>query len=239
MSDLDDLKDDLIVASNLLLWEIGDIWGHVGVRVPERQEFMVKFMRSPLDENIDPNDILTYDLKGNKVGGKRETPNELPIYTRIFKERADVNSIVHCHPPMVVALSIAGQQIMPIHLQSFRFGNSVPVLGKPAMIVNDEEGDELAQTLGPDVAVVIRGHGAVTVGKTIPQACLNMMYLERTAKIQAIAGLYGKIDPVSSEYIELQRARLKHEGGGGGGVYEWKYYKERVKKGEKWTRGWT
>ncbi len=35
MSDLDDLKDDLIVASNLLLWEIGDIWGHVGVRVQD------------------------------------------------------------------------------------------------------------------------------------------------------------------------------------------------------------
>jgi L-fuculose-phosphate aldolase len=99
---------------------------------------------------------------------------------------------------------------------------------------------DLARTLGDANAMMIKGHGIVTVGKTIDEACLNAVYMERTAKIMAMAQLFG-FSGVPEEFIgQLSRSkeklltrgkRLPHSA-------EWNYYAEKIKKGEYWTRGW-
>jgi len=44
-------EEDLKIASKILEWEIGDIWGHVGVRLPENQGIAVKLFRPPDDDD--------------------------------------------------------------------------------------------------------------------------------------------------------------------------------------------
>lgn len=240
MSSIDELGDDLRIASKILEWEIGDIWGHVGVRVPEDKGIAVKLFRVP-DEGERDGLIVHFDYSFKRLSGVGKPPGEAAIYTEIFKARPDVNAVVHAHAPMCVALSMANKTIGAMHMQSKQYARGVPIFPKPIFIIDDAEGAELAGTLGEAVAVVIRGHGIVTVGRTIKDACMQALYLERTAKMQAIANALG-FQRADDEFLRQMAESVKKLDHGRRDrdpyALEWTYYKRKVEKGEYWSRGW-
>jgi ribulose-5-phosphate 4-epimerase/fuculose-1-phosphate aldolase len=224
-----------------LEWEIGDIWGHVGVRLPEQDAIAVQMFRRP-QEGGNKDWLVRFDYSLNKLSGVSAIPRESTIYTEIFKARPDVNAIVHSHAPMCVALSLADKTVACVHMQSYHFESGVPIYPKPIYILDEAEGADLARALGQASAVLIKGHGIVTVGKTIDEASMAALYMERTAKIQAVAHLLGFAGPTEEFFNELSasrdklfaqpRTKMAHSA-------ERLYYAEKIKKKEKWTRGWT
>ncbi|MGH7846249.1 MAG: class II aldolase/adducin family protein [Candidatus Binatia bacterium] len=243
MSQIVTLEDDLRIASKILEWEIGDIWGHVGVRLPDGNGIAVKLFRLPEEEDED-DWLVHFDFSMKKISGIGGIPREAAIYTEVFKARPDAHAVTHCHAPMCVALSMANKQISTVHMQSKQFAEGVPVYPKPIYIIDADEGRELAQALGKEVAVVIRGHGIVTVGATIREACFQALYLERTAKMLAVAAALG-FEKAEPEFLQLLngsfRKLMAHPGRGESrSAYEaeWRYYKDKVVKGEYWSRGW-
>jgi ribulose-5-phosphate 4-epimerase/fuculose-1-phosphate aldolase len=228
---------ELSVAAKILEWEIGDIWGHVGVRLPDGKGIAVQLFRRAEDGNKDW--LVHFDYSLKKLSGVGTIPREAVIYTEIFKARPDVNAAVHCHASMCVALSIADTPVSCVHVQSGRFGRGVPIYPRPIYILDESEGVDLARTLGSANGMMIKGHGIVSVGKTIDEACMNAVYMERTAKIMAMARLFGFsgvpdgfIGQLSSSKEKLlsRGTRLSHSA-------EWNYYAAKIKKGELWTRG--
>lgn len=243
MSALETLEEELRIASKILEWEIGDIWGHVGVRVPEKDAVAVKLFREPEEEGA-KDWLVHFDYSLKKLAGTGAPPREAPIYTEIFKTRPDVNAAVHSHAPMCIALSLADKPVSCVHVQSSRFGSGVPIYPKPIYILDPAEGADLAVALKEAPAIMIKGHGIVTVGKTIAEACMHALYMERTAKIQAMAHLLGYPGPTKEFIEELSASKEKlfeARFGGRRTPYdaEWSYYSEKVKKGEHWTRGWS
>jgi ribulose-5-phosphate 4-epimerase/fuculose-1-phosphate aldolase len=233
-------EEELRVGAKILEYEMGDIWGHVGVRLPDDEGIAVQMFRRP--ESGKKDWLVHFDYEMNKLGGIGTPPREAAIYTGIFKARPDVNAAVHSHAPMCVALSLADKPVSCVQMQSDRFGRGVPIYPKPIYILNDDEGADLARTLDQAPAVMIKGHGIVAVGKTIDEACICAMRMERAAKIMAMAQLFG-FNGVSDEFIEQlagskeklfaqPRTRTAHSA-------EWNYYADKIKKGELWTRGWT
>lgn len=233
-------EKELMIAAKILEWEIGDIWGHVGVRVPEQNGIAVQMFRRPEEGTKDW--LVHFDYSLKKLSGVGTIPRESTIYTEIFKARPDVNAIVHSHAPMCVALSLVETPVACVHMQSFRFGGGVPIYPKPIYIFDAAEGADLARMLDKASAIMIKGHGIVTVGKTIDEACMNALYMERTAKIQAVAHLLGFPGPTEEFLNQLgaskdklfsqPRTKMAHSA-------EWSYYADKIQKGERWTRGWT
>jgi ribulose-5-phosphate 4-epimerase/fuculose-1-phosphate aldolase len=233
-------EEELRIGAKILEWEIGDLWGHVGMRLPDNTGVAVQMFRRPEDGKKDW--LVHFDYSLNKLSGVGTPPRESTIYTEIFKARPDVNAAVHSHAPMCVALSLADKSVSCVHMQSSRFGCGVPIYPDPIYILDDKEGADLARTLDNANAVLIKGHGIVTVGKTIDEACMNALYMERTAKLMAMAQLFG-FAGVSESFLETlagskeklhsrPRAKMSHSA-------DWNYYAEKIIKGEKWTRGWT
>ena len=249
MGKLDILEEELRIGSAILEWEIGDIWGHVGARNEDKDEVVLKGLRLPGGDEADLDDwLVRFDFDGKKTSGVDQVPVEAAIYTEVLKARPDVNAVVHLHPPMCIALSLAGKTVYNVHQQSRQFGAGVPVFQKPLFIIDKSEGQDLAKTLGDAAAVIIRGHGVVTVGKTVDEACTNALYLERTAKIQAFAHLLGYTSPTPEFLAEVNassdklQAVVRNRGERGQGrrhSIEWSYYARQVRKGLRWTRGWT
>ena len=243
MSSVVELEEDLRIASRILEWEIGDIWGHVGVRIPGSEAIAVKLFRAE-DEGDSENWIIHFDYSFKKLFGAGRPPGEAAIYTEIFKARPDVMAVVHAHAPMCIALSMANRQVEAIHIQSKHFAGGVPIFPRPIFIIDESEGAELAGALGKGLAVVIRGHGVVTAGKSIKEACMYALYLERTAKMQAIANILG-FQREGPEFMNQMGESVKklrgHVGEGTSKdsfALEWRYYKRKVEKGEYWSRGW-
>jgi len=237
-------EEELKIAAKILEWEIGDIWGHVGVRLPEREGIAVQMFRRP-EEKGKEDWLVRFDYSLKKLSGVGTVPRESPIYTEIFKARPDVNAIVHSHAPMCIALSLADKPVACAHMQSIRFGRGVPIYPKPIYILDEAEGKDLAGALDQGNAVMIKGHGIVTVGDDIDQACMNALYMERAAKIQAIALLLGFTGPTEEFLEELSVSRKKlfavrrEAGPSLHPSAEWRYYADKIKKGERWSRSWT
>ena len=233
-------EEELRIAAKILEWEIGDLWGHVGVRLPDNKGIAVQMFRHL--EGTQKNWLVHFDYSLKKLSGPGTIPRESVIYTEIFKARPDVNAAVHCHASMCVALSLAEQPVDWVHMQSSRFKGGTPIFPHPIYILDESEGAALAKALGDASAMMIKGHGIVTVGATIDEACINALYMERTAKIMAIARLHGYQGPSAESIQTLTGSREKLFRRPRDEVFhsaDWNYYADKVKKGERWTRGWT
>src|ERR1700728_116021 len=105
------LKQKLIVAGKVLVAAgQGDFTrGHISVRLPDNPKlFLMKPHSIGLDE-ITMQNILTIDLEGEVVAGKARRHSEVYIHSEIFKARADINCVIHTHPPYAVAFSSTGR----------------------------------------------------------------------------------------------------------------------------------
>src|SRR5206468_8316638 len=76
----------------------------------------------------------------------------------------------------------------PVHNHGSFFAGGVPVFSTPDLISTAKLGDEVAQGLGDKPAILLRGNGQVTVGRTIPEAVMMAIYLEEAAEV-----LYGAL----------------------------------------------
>src|SRR5690348_11619050 len=109
----DEIKEQLIWAGKVLVGEGQDDFtrGHISFRLADDPSlFFMKPHSVGLDE-ITLENILTIDLDGNVVAGTARRHSEVHIHSEIFKARADVNCVLHTHPPYAVALSATGRPI--------------------------------------------------------------------------------------------------------------------------------
>lgn len=144
-------------------------------------------------ESINPNHVFEVDADGNPVSDSApEPPEEVVIHSSVLKAREDVKSAVHAHPLYATGVSAANQEIIPASLDAKVFDGTVPVLDLgPKLLYDENDGDLLVDALKDKGAVLIRGHGAVTVGHTVTESVARMWILERAAKLQTIAEQNG------------------------------------------------
>ena len=86
---------ELNIGAKILEWEIGDIWGHVGARLPDGKGIAVRMFRRA--ERSRKDWLVRFDFSLQKLSGVGTIPREAVIYTEIFKARPDVNAVCHNH----------------------------------------------------------------------------------------------------------------------------------------------
>jgi ribulose-5-phosphate 4-epimerase/fuculose-1-phosphate aldolase len=194
------LIDDVVTANHILAaLEIVDAFGHVSIRTgPGAGRYLIS--RSLAPAQVTAADVMELDLDSNTVGGdKRAVYRERFIHGEIYRVRPDVMSIVHCHAPALIPFGITKIPLRPVYHNSSFVGEGIPVFeireasGDTNMLVEKPElGRALAKTLGNKPAVLMRGHGAVIVGKSVIEAVARSVYLEENARVQAQAMAMGQ-----------------------------------------------
>jgi len=226
-----EIKEKLARATRIMVNEgLIELSGHPSTRVPGTDHLCVlghlheegRTLRATSTE-----DIITVDMDGKLVEGNHEPPGEIYLHTEIYKARSDVSSVLHTHPPVTIALGIAGIPVKAVWLAGAAFGQGVPIFESACQIDTPEIGQKLAQVLGNQMAVMLKGHGAVTVGVSIEQACSISLNLEKTAKLMLMAGQFGQVPPMSAEDLARysNRGRTDSEESRKG---FWAYYGERL-----------
>jgi len=184
--------EDLVAAYRILAGHgVIDAYGHVSVR-SDRDPGRYLLARSLAPELVMPDDIMEYDLDSNPIDPRgRESVRERFIHGEIFKARPDVNAVVHNHSPSVVPFSVTAVAMRPLfHMAAF-VGEGVPNFeirdaqkGTDLLVKTPYLGQALAKTLGRSPAALMRGHGSVTVGESLPRAVGRSVYLELSARMQ-------------------------------------------------------
>ena len=199
------LREDL-AAANRILVEHGviDAMGHVSVR-SDRDPSRYWLARSIAPELVTEEDIIEYDLDSKPLDAHgRESVRERFIHGEIYKTRPEVLAIVHNHSPSVIPFGVTGIALQPIFHMASIIGLGVPNFeirdverGTDLLVKDNRLGHALATTLAGYPAALMRGHGAVVVGESLPRAVGRSIYMEVSAKLQmqalAIAGPGGRI----------------------------------------------
>ena len=184
--------EDLVAAYRILAeYGVIDAYGHVSLRSPSNPQ-RYYLARSLAPERVQPEDILEYDLDSNPLDARgRESVTERFIHGEILKARPEIMAVVHNHSPSVVPFSVTGVPMRALwHMAAF-IGDGLPnweirdVRKGTDLLVRDAQlGASLAKTLGPKPAALMRGHGSVTVGESLPRAVGRSVYLELSARMQ-------------------------------------------------------
>jgi len=166
--DLHAMKELLANACRVLAFggQRDGIWGHVTLRLPEGDRFLMKPHEMGLEE-IMADDVITVTLDGQKVAGHRKIHSEVPIHAEILRARPDVNCVVHTHPAAPIVFSALGQPMLPISNEGCLFFDSLPTYtGTTDLIREPERGRELAACLGQARAALMRNHPSGAHGIT-------------------------------------------------------------------------
>src|ERR1035437_1266343 len=112
--DLAEMKELLAYACKVLAFagQKDGVWGHVSLRLSEKDLFLMKPSEFGLEE-ITAADVITVSLDGKKVAGERKMHSEVPIHSEILKARPDVQCVVHTHPAATVAFSALALPLLP------------------------------------------------------------------------------------------------------------------------------
>jgi ribulose-5-phosphate 4-epimerase/fuculose-1-phosphate aldolase len=212
---LDALLEELVTANRILATEgVVDSFGHISVRHPENpQQFLLSRARAP--DCIEKQDIITFALDGTPLDASDRKPYlERFIHGGIYEARPDVLSVVHNHSPSVIPFGITGKKLKPLLHMCASIGHEVGCwdsqdkFGDTALLVeNAEMGRELASFLGPQRTALMRGHGAVVVGRSIRHAVFVSIYLEVNAKLQMQAMAMGDIKYLTPGEVDKIAAR--------------------------------
>lgn len=193
--------------------------GHASVRIPGTNKILIKGRGYPLEglEYMRPQDMIVIDLDCNIKSAPKgiAPPGEIKLYTHVYKTRPDVGGIVHAHPRYATVMSVINKPMTVVcHEGAYITSQGVPVYDDMNLISTDETGTDMATLLGSRSALLLKAHGAVTVGKTVEQATVNMIDLEEQAKMNLYCLAAGGPDfpRVSDQevkaFIEFRREKL-------------------------------
>lgn len=232
------LVEDLVAANRILADQgVVDGYGHVSVR-HDRDPNRYLMSRSIAPELVTAHDVMEYDLDNTAVDARGRTSYlERFIHGEIYKVRPDVKAIVHNHSPSVIPFGVSTVPLRPLYHMSAFLADGVPVFdirqaagGMTDMLVrNPALGRALAQTLGARPAALMRGHGAVVVGASLPFAVFRSVYLEMNARLQAQAMALG--GPVT--YLDSEEAKKAAASVGGTVGRPWELWKRKALGGAR------
>jgi L-fuculose-phosphate aldolase len=148
---------------------------------------------------LTPEDICVVDMEGNQLAGRTKRTSEVFLHLEIMKARADVESVVHCHPPHATAFAIAREPIPQAVLPEVEV-----FLGEVPIAPYETPGGKLfAETILPFVAksnvIILANHGTVSYGETVERAYWWTEILDAYCRILILARQLGPINYLSRE----------------------------------------
>ena len=182
MINIDQLKKDVVSACRILSHQkLVEGFGHVSARIPDSDLFLMT-PRVGL-ALVKEGDLLTMNFHNEIVAGDLAMPSETWLHTAIMKSKPRVNAITRFHARVANIFSVTDRKLEPVHNHGSFFAGGVPVFAIPDLITTQKLGDQVAQALGDKPAILLRGNGQVTVGRTIPEVVMMAIYLEEAAQV--------------------------------------------------------
>jgi L-fuculose-phosphate aldolase len=143
---------------------------------------------------MQPDDLCIVDMEGKQLSGKRKRSSEILLHLTILRERPDVKSVVHCHPPHATAFAVAREPIPQCVLPEIEvFLGDVPITR-----YETPGGQKFADTVLPFVQktniMILANHGTVSCGETVEKAYWWTEILDAYCRILLLAKDLGKIN---------------------------------------------
>ena len=166
--------------------------GNISYRIGENEVLCTPTMVSK--GFLTPEDLCVVDMEGNQKSGRRKRTSEIRLHLAIMKERPELKSVVHCHPPHATAFAVAREPIPQCVLPEVEvFLGDVPITK-----YETPGGQAFADTILPFVkksnVIILANHGTVSFGTTVELAYWWTEILDAYCRILMLARDLGKVN---------------------------------------------
>jgi len=159
--------------------------GNVSMRVGDGL-FIVTPSGMIYDE-MSPDDMLVVDTDRHIVEGTRKASVDTGALLYIFNHMPKVNAVIHTHQPYATGLGLVMDEI-PCNLSTMANAVEGPCHVAPYGDPGSESmGVQAVSAIGNQLAVVLKHHGVIAVGRDLRQAMFSCVYLEEAAKTVSVA----------------------------------------------------
>jgi L-fuculose-phosphate aldolase len=148
--------------------------------------------------------------RGTNPGQTERPSSEILMHLEVYDQRPDVQAVVHAHPPLATAFSIAGVTLARCVLPEV----VITLGGIPTVDYATPGTTEVPASIRRAIreydAIILAHHGSLTVGTSLWDAYLRLEKVEHTAQITLAAQQLGQVGTLSSEAV-AKLATLRHE----------------------------
>ena len=171
--------------------------GNISLRMPTGE--IIVTPSGMIYEDMVPSDMLVMDIEGNIIEGDRKPSVDTKALLYIFKHREDINCVIHTHQPYATGVGLVMDEL-PCNLTTLANATHGAVKVAPySSAASMQMGIEAVENLGDKLAVILKHHGVIGVGKNLKEALCAVVYLEEAAKTYAIAYSISKDVPLLTE----------------------------------------
>lgn len=146
-------------------------------------------------EEMSVDDMIVMDIDGNIIEGNRKPSVDSKAILYILKNRLDINSVIHTHQPYATGVGLVCDEL-PCNLTTLANATHGSVKVVPYVSAASEQmGIEAVENLDDRLAVILKHHGVIAVGRDLREALCSAVYLEEAAKTYSIACSMNKNVP--------------------------------------------
>jgi L-ribulose-5-phosphate 4-epimerase len=211
---LEQVRQELVVLHRLLVTYGLVVWtgGNASARDPESGLVAIK-PSGVSYEDLTPEAMVVVDLEGNVVEGGHKPSSDTNSHLYIYRNRPDVNGVVHTHSRYATAFAAVGRPI-PVYLtaQADEFGGEIPCAGF-SLIGDESIGRLVVDGIGRSPAVLLKNHGVFALGRTVRAAVKAAVMTEDVAATAFLALQLGTPDEIPTEDVARLHERYRNEYG--------------------------
>jgi len=199
------------------------VYTHISARIPgPEHHFLINPYGLMFDE-ITASSLVKIDQACNKLSASEFpiNPAGFTIHSCIHEARENAGCVLHTHSRAGVAVSAQKCGVLPISQQSTFVLASLAYHDYEGVALRDDEKPRLQADLGNANFLMLRNHGLLTVGRTIPDAFLSMYTFENTCRIQIDAQAGGELIHVNPEILKNLDVVMKTVSAGQGANIAW------------------
>lgn len=217
-------------AAALLRWT-DHIYTHFSARIPGHQEHYLVNAYGLTFEEVTASNLVKLDLDGNVLRddtGLGVNAAGYVIHSAIHRGRPDVQCVLHTHTAAGVGVSAQADGLLMISQHAMRYQDRLGYHDYEGFALDLDEQQRLIADLGPHGALILRNHGLIAVGRTIPGAFQELHYLERACAAQ-VAALSGGARPIVPPRAIAEKV-AQHVAGSKGGLRTQRHWEALIRQ---------
>jgi ribulose-5-phosphate 4-epimerase/fuculose-1-phosphate aldolase len=169
---------------------------HISARVPGPEHHFLINRYGVLFHEMRPEDLVKIDTDGNPVDPGDADTNRVnaagfTIHSAIHMARHDLACVIHTHTADGMAVACRKKGLLPITQHALRFYDRLGYHDYEGIALDLAERERLVADMGTHKAMILRNHGLLAAGRTIPEAFVNIYFLERACQAQVKATMGG------------------------------------------------
>jgi ribulose-5-phosphate 4-epimerase/fuculose-1-phosphate aldolase len=178
------------------------IFNHITVRLPGPDH---NFLINPyglMYSEVTASNLVKIDIKGNKLDDSPwgVNPAGFLIHSAVHENVPEAICIMHTHTREGLAVSCKKSGLRNTNFYSAMIYDHVAYHDFEGLTVRDDEKDRMVKSIGFKPIVILRNHGLLVHGRTIPEAFSRMLTLQWACEAQCASdALQGESLVVSEE----------------------------------------